>query len=163
MPLTSQEEIGRATKEKVATLINQQGLGVLSTKDADGHPYASLIAFACSPDNSELYFVTPRATRKYANLSNDGRVALLINDCVNDPADFHQAAAVTVLGRATSVADDARDDILKIYLQKHPYLDQFARSPSCALMAIHVSGFTMVQQFQNVSELRLDHDVDSGA
>ncbi len=163
MPLTSSEEIGSAMQEKVATLINQQGLGVLSTKDANGHPYASLIAFACSTDNSELYFVTPRATRKYANLSHDGRVAMLINDCANNPADFHQAAAVTILGSATHVAEDAKEDILKIYLRKHPYLGQFARSPSCALMAIQVTGFTMVQQFQNVSELRLDHDVDSDA
>ena len=160
MPLTSSEDIGSAAQEKVATLIAQQGLGVLSTKDEDGHPYASLIAFACSPDNSELYFVTPKATRKFANLTHDGRVALLINDSVNDPADFHKATAVTVLGRATAVVEDAKDDILKIYLHKHPYLGQFARSPSCALMAIQVTGFTMVQQFQNVSELRLNHDVD---
>jgi len=160
MTLTSTEEIGSAMQEKVAMLINQQGLGVLSTKDVDGHPYASLIAFACSPDNLELYFVTPKATRKFANLSHDGRVALLVNDCVNTPSDFHQAAAVTVLGTATSVVKENKDDILKIYLQKHPYLGQFARSPSCALMAIQVTGFTMVQQFQNVSELRMDHDVD---
>ncbi len=161
MSLTSFEKIGSATQDKVAALINQQGLGVLSTKDADGHPYASLVAFACSSDNSELYFITPKATRKYANLTHDGRVAMLINDCVNDPADCHQAAAVTVLGRAAHVGEDARDDILKIYLQKHPDLGQFARSPSCALMAIQVTGFTMVQQFQNVSELRLNHEVDS--
>lgn len=163
MTLTSTEEIGHAMQKKIDALINQQGLGVLSTKDSNGHPYASLIAFACSSDNSELYFVTPKATRKFANLSHDGRVALLINDCVNDPSDFHQAAAVTVLGTATSVVEDEKDDILKIYLQKHPYLGQFARSPSCAVMAIRVTGFTMVQQFQNVSELRLDHDVDPDA
>ncbi len=163
MPLTSTEEIGRSMQEKVEALINQQGLGVLSTKDADGHPYASLIAFACSPDSSELYFITPKATRKYANLSHDGRVALLINDSVNDPSDFHQAAAVTVLGTAALVVDNNKDDILKIYLQKHPYLGQFARSPSCALMAIQVTGFTMVQQFQNVSELQVEHGVDTDA
>jgi len=163
MTLTSTEKIGSAIQEKVALLINQQGLGVLSTKDADGHPYASLIAFACSQDNTELYFVTPKATRKFANLSHDGRVALLINDCVNNPSDFHQAAAVTVLGKAISVVGDDKADILEIYLQKHPYLGQFARSPSCALMAIQVTGYTMVQQFQNVSELQLGHDVDPDA
>ncbi len=158
---TSPEEIGSDMQEKIIGLMNQQGLGVLSTKDKDGHPYASLIAFATNPDNSQLFFVTPKATRKYDNLSQDPRVALLINDCVNDPSDFHQAMAVTVLGRAKSVEGELKDDILPIYLKKHPYLHQFANSPSCAVMAIQITGFTMVQHFQNVSELRLSDELDS--
>jgi hypothetical protein len=61
--------------------------------------------------------------------------------------------AVTVLGEAKPVEDNLKENILAVYLDKHPYLHQFAHSPSCALMAIHISGFTMVQQFQNVSDI----------
>ena len=72
MALYSTEEISRDMKQKINELMNQQGLGVLSTKDGDGHPYASLIAFAPNQDNSQLFFVTPKATRKFANLAHVG-------------------------------------------------------------------------------------------
>ena len=155
MTLTSTEQMSSDMQEKIQGLMGQLGLGVLSTKDVSGHPYASLIAFAPSPDSTQLYFVTPKATRKFANIAQDPRVAMLINNCANEPSDFHQAMAVTVLGRVEVVAENRRDEVLPIYLEKHPYLQQFANSPSCALMAIHITGYTMVQQFQNVSELRL--------
>ena len=154
------DEMGKHVQSKVEQLTAKQSLGVLATRDADGHPYASLIAFAPNEDHSELYFVTPKATRKHANLIEDPRVALLINNSDNTPADFHQAMAVTVLGRARTVEESQRADVLPMYLQKHPYLHQFAHSPSCALFAIEITGFTLVQQFQNVSELRMEDDLD---
>ena len=82
------KKIGTELRQKVKTLLAGQGLGVLATTDPDGHPYASLIAFAGNEDNTVLYFVTPRATRKFANLTHDGRVALLVNNSVNQPVDF---------------------------------------------------------------------------
>ena len=157
------EQINRAVQEKIQTLLDHQGLGVLATTDRDGHPYASLIAFAINSDLSAFYFVTPKATRKYANLAHERRVALLVNNSVNAPADFHEAMAVTVLGRARPVEGADKTDALSIYLKKHPYLRQFARSPSCALFAVAITGFAMVQQFQNVSELRRDDVLDPDA
>lgn len=147
-------------RQKIKQLLTEQCLGVLSTKDRDGHPYASLIAYAGNRDNTELYFVTPKATRKFDNLSLDARAALLINNSINQPADFHEAIAVTVLGNARLLENDQRTQILPVYLKRHPYLERFARSPSCAVFALEVTGFTMVQKFQNVSELRRDHDLD---
>ncbi len=154
------EALSREMRLKIEQLFIQQGLGVLSTTGKDGHPYASLIAFVPDDENSILYFVTPKATRKYGNLMDNRRVALLVNNCVNSPADFHEAIAVTVLGNAHELDDPHYQAALPVYLDKHPYLRQFAQSPSCAMFAIEISGFTMVQQFQNVSELRLDHALD---
>ena len=91
MSSTQPEEMRAQLEQKINKLLAEQCLGVLATKDQDGHPYASLIAFAGNPDHSELYFVTPRATRKFVNISHDRRVALLINNTVNQPADFHEA------------------------------------------------------------------------
>ena len=161
MPSLQPEKIGQDVREKVASLIAGQGLGVLATTDPDGHPYASLIAFAGKPDQSELFFVTPRATRKFANLTHDPRVALLVNNSINQPADFHKAVAATILGNARLLDDESRKRVLGIYLEKHPYLKQFAMSPSCAMFAITVTGITMVQKFQSVSELKTDHEMDT--
>ena len=65
----------RAMKEKVRELFETQKLAVLSTQ-REGQPYTTLVAFAASSDLENLYFATTRATRKYANLSADSRVAM---------------------------------------------------------------------------------------
>ncbi len=115
MTRPSTEVYSEEMQLSIKQLFNRQGLGVLATRDRDGHPYASLIAFVANKDNSEIYFITPKATRKNANLQNDPRVALLVNDCVNRPADFHQAMAVTVLGQARAVSEAERAELLPIY------------------------------------------------
>jgi heme iron utilization protein len=145
------EESGKGLQRKVAVLLTGQGLGVLATTDADGHPYASLIAFAGNVDNSELYFVTQRVTRKFANLIHDPRVALLVNNSINQPVDFHKAAAATILGEACLLDGESRTGALTIYLKKHPYLKQLALSSACALFAIEITGVTLSQKFQNPS------------
>jgi len=154
------EKVGAELRQKVSTLLSGQGLGVLATTDPDGHPYASLIAIAANPDHSELYFVTPRATRKFANLMHDNRVALLVNNSINEPADFHAAVAATLLGNARLLEEERRTEKLAFYLEKHAYLKQFAESPSCAMFAVKITGVTMVQKFQSVSELSVDHALD---
>ena len=72
-----------------------------------------------------------------------------VSALINDPSDFHKASAVTVLGKAASVVEGDKEEVLKIYLQKYPYLEQFARSSSSAVMTIQVTGLTMSLRFQN--------------
>jgi nitroimidazol reductase NimA-like FMN-containing flavoprotein (pyridoxamine 5'-phosphate oxidase superfamily) len=148
-----------STRHSVHLLLRQQQLGVLSTVGDDA-PYASLVAFAVSDDDRHLFFVTPRATRKFANISANARVALLVNSSINRPEDFHQAAAVTAIGSAKPVSPPDLEKIRTHYLTKHPYLETFAHSPSCEIVAIHVERYIMVERFQNVSEYRINHDMD---
>ena len=148
-----------SVRRTVHTLLQEQQLGVLSTV-GDDTPYASLVAFAVSNDDRLLFFVTPRATRKFANMSKNARVALLVNNSINRPADFHQAAAVTAIGTAAPVTAADAADIRTHYLAKHPYLDEFVHSPSCELIAIRVERYIMVERFQNVTEIRIDHELD---
>lgn len=155
------EKVGTEIRQKVRALLSGQGLGVLATADPDGHPYASLIAIAANADHTTLYFVTPRATRKFANLMHDNRVALLVNNSINQPVDFHEAVAATILGQARLLEEDQREKALSLYLEKHAYLKQFATSPSCAMFAIETTGITMVQKFQSVSELSPGHGLDT--
>ena len=86
-------------KQRLHQLFASQKLAVLSTQQ-QGQPYASLIAFAASDDLKELYFATPRATRKYAYLEANPKVALLIDSRSNQDSDIHQAIAATAVGKA---------------------------------------------------------------
>jgi len=150
----------KSVKQAVHELLGQQQLGVLSTVGDDA-PYASLVAFAASADDRHLYFATPKATRKFANMKTNARVALLVNNSVNHPEDFHLAKAVTAVGSAQSIAEGRLPAVRSHYLDKHPYLDAFARSPSCVLLEIRVERYILVERFQNVSEYWIDHDMDS--
>ena len=53
-----------------------------------GQPYCNLIAIAATGDFGHLVFATTRATRKYADLMADSRVAVLVDNRQNDVSDF---------------------------------------------------------------------------
>lgn len=143
---------GRRVEGQVRSLLASQRLAVLATQ-RDGGPYASLVAFAHAQDLKRVYFATSRSTRKYANLSSESRVALLVDSRRNVLEDFHRARAVTILGRSEELKGQRRDEVLTLYLDRHPHLEDFARSPTCALIEVAVDRYILVGRFQRVSEL----------
>ena len=148
--LSAESELQQLIRE----LFESQKLAVLGTQK-EGQPYANLIAFAASNDLKRLYFATARATRKYANIEADARVTVLIDNRSNQNSDFSQAAAVTATGTAQEVLDFERDEVLAIYLAKHPILEEFVCSPTCALLQVEVQTYYLVRRFQDVMELHV--------
>ena len=141
-------------RKTLKRLFESQQLGVLATY-GEGQPYSSLVAFAATDDLRYLLFATTRATRKYANLSAESRVAILVDNRSNQDTDFHRAIAVTALGKAEEVQERERGSFLNLYLAKHPYLEEFVNSPTCALLKVSVDRYYMVSRFQNVMELHM--------
>ncbi|MEJ2070750.1 MAG: pyridoxamine 5'-phosphate oxidase family protein [Syntrophobacterales bacterium] len=139
-------------REIVQSLLHSQRLAVLSTL-MSGRPYSNLIAFAVTDDLRDIFFATTRATRKIANLTAEPRVSLLIDNRSNQETDFGEASAVTVLGTAEEVLGPERDKYLRLYLKKHPYLEDFITAPTCALIRVKVEKYIMVTQFQEVREV----------
>lgn len=142
-------------KQQIQKLFKSQKLAVLSTHDG-GQPYANLVAFVSHDDLKQIFFVTPRTTRKFDNLSADPRVALLINNSLNIDSDFHEAVSVTALGHAKEILGAAKDEILSRYIGKHPYLEAFATAPTCALVSVTITTYVMVKNFQHVMELHAE-------
>jgi len=138
----------------IRNLLESQKLAVLSTQD-HGQPYCNLMAIAATDDLKHLLFATTRATRKYANLMADSRVAVLVDNRQNDVADFAEAAALTALGKAWEVQGVERQQFLKVYLEKHPYLEEFAAGPTCALLRVRVDRYIVVTRFQEVREIQI--------
>jgi nitroimidazol reductase NimA-like FMN-containing flavoprotein (pyridoxamine 5'-phosphate oxidase superfamily) len=145
----------RKIRDRLKDLCASQKLAVVSTHSG-GQPYASLVAFVASDDLRHIFFVTARTTRKFANLTKDPRVAVLINSSTNAESDFHEAVSITATGIAEEIKGSERQGILELYLSKHPYLDDFAKSPSCALIRVAAGSYYMVQNFQKVMELHVD-------
>ncbi len=144
------KEVGKHLKN----LLRSQLLAVLSTHD-HGQPYSSLVAFACSRDLKRLYFATMRSTRKFANILEDSRVAMLVDNRSNTASDFRRATAATATGRAVEVNSGGREEVLRLYLAKHPNLEKFIQSPGCALCEISVQTYLVVTRFQSVVEIHI--------
>lgn len=139
---------------ELSRLLNSQRLAVLGTHNG-GQPYASLVSFAAAPDLTHLLFATTRSTRKYANLISDPRAAMLIDNRSNHETDIHSAMAVTATGAVGELLDTERAEAQVRYLAKHPYLEEFVRSPSCALIRLAVRTYYLVTRFQNVIEIHM--------
>ncbi|MBN2433344.1 MAG: pyridoxamine 5'-phosphate oxidase family protein [Acidobacteria bacterium] len=136
-------------------LVNDQYLAVLATRNPDGL-HGSLVAFAASPDLRELVFVTNRATRKYANLQEDCRVVLVMDNRHNEMRDFTEAAAVTVYGGAEEVTGPGREELERRFIAKHAHLNQFATAPSCAVFRVRVQRYSLVRRFQEVTDVVIE-------
>jgi nitroimidazol reductase NimA-like FMN-containing flavoprotein (pyridoxamine 5'-phosphate oxidase superfamily) len=141
------------TSESIKTLLASETLAVLATHH-QGQPHVSLVAFAATADGHELIFATTRSSRKFANLQQDSRAAILIDSRRHNPADFHQARALSATGTATEVSGTERQSRLRLFLTKHPYLREFVESPSCALMKVEVQEYNLVSKFQKVIKYR---------
>jgi nitroimidazol reductase NimA-like FMN-containing flavoprotein (pyridoxamine 5'-phosphate oxidase superfamily) len=150
MTAQSAEEIRRTLEE----LFRSQRLAVLATQ-GQGQPHGSLVAVAATDALRTIIFATTRATRKFANLEADDRVALVVDNRSNRSEDFHAAVAVTVYGRAAEATGGERERLAAVYLAQHPYLAGFVAAPTCALVRVDVSRYSLVSRFQEVSELSM--------
>ena len=139
---------------KLAKLLHETRLGVLSTC-GEQQPYASLVAFTATDDLSHLVFATPRPTRKYANLVANAKIAMLIDNRSNRANDFRQAMAATAVGAVREVRKARNSRLIRLYLEKHPQLQDFIWSPTCAVLDVRVERYYIVERFQHVTELHL--------
>ncbi|MFC2168410.1 pyridoxamine 5'-phosphate oxidase family protein [Acidobacteriota bacterium] len=138
----------------VKRILESRNLGVLGTLDKVG-PYQSLVAFVSSKDLKSLVFSTATNTRKYTNFKTCPQVSFLIDTRSNSEKDFHECIVITAFGKVKEVRKEVKNSTLSLYLSKHPLLEDFVKSPSCALFEIHVKKYLVVTEFQKVVELKV--------
>jgi len=135
----------------IHNLLSEQKLGALATH-RQGEPWASLIAFAVTDNLNFIYFATPKTTRKYSNLLNDPRCSLLIDNRENLASDFSNSIAVTATGVIKELDESEKTAAFQLFLNKHPYLETFIQSPTCAFICLQVNRYNLVRRFQEVME-----------
>ncbi|MBM9515028.1 pyridoxamine 5'-phosphate oxidase family protein [Desulfogranum marinum] len=143
----------------ILKVLASQRLAVLSTVRGE-QPYASLMAYAHTPDLETLVVATGTATRKFINLSQQPRVSLLVDTRSNCEADFHSAEALTIIGRAGQVEPNELEMLRSLYLERHPYLVDFLSSPATVLIKVKVHHYLLVNRFQNVMEYHPGNEKD---
>jgi len=141
-------------RERLRRLLHGQPLGVLATADRE-RTHAALVAIAPTDDLLEILFATSRATRKFEFLQRNPRAALLVDDRTNEVRDFRDASAATAHGIAAEVEAGRAQEMRGLFLRRHPYLEEFVRAPSCALLSLAVETYDLVGNFQEVHVLRV--------
>ena len=84
--------------ERLREMNHLERFAVLASQE-EGRPYASLVAYALSPDLRTVIFATPKNTRKYKNIVKVDHVALLIDNRSTD-LPIAKGEAITLTGRA---------------------------------------------------------------
>jgi len=136
---------------QIKNLLQGQLFAVLATQGSE-YPYCSLVGYVVSEDAKSIYFPTIRETQKFRNLCVSPRVSLLVNNQTNQANDLLEAHALTVLGTATEVTPESKDEATALYLHRHPSLREFVMSSDCALVKIQVVKYISVTDFQSVME-----------
>jgi nitroimidazol reductase NimA-like FMN-containing flavoprotein (pyridoxamine 5'-phosphate oxidase superfamily) len=149
--LTDLPELHRVLSDVLAT----QNFGVLCTQ-GNGGPYGTVVCFATSFDLSRIWFSTTRSTRKFTHIRDDDRVAFVVDNASNRPADLFEAVAITGTGHARELTGAEREAASEQYLAKHPHLKEFTGTPNCALVEVEVETFHVVTRFQEVVEIQVD-------
>ena len=135
-------------------LFSEQRYAVLGTQGPE-RVCLNLMAVAATDDLRCLLLTTQRTTPKYANLRRDPRVSLLLDNRANQSGDTQTALALTVDGRAEEVSGTERQGLERLYLCRHPQLESFVRSPTCALFRVRVERYELVRGLYEVQVINV--------
>ena len=128
--------------DQIKTLIRDKKMCVMATVSGS-EPYCSLMAYASSKDCREIYMVTHRKTKKFANLRENPHVSLLI-DSRDDArgSTFSRAVALTVNGIFQEIdGEEKREQVRIALLARHSDLEEFIGHPDAELLCIRVNSF----------------------
>jgi len=77
---------------------------------------------------------------------------LLIDNRENLASDFSNSIAVTATGVVKEFDDAEKLAALQLFINKHPNLETFTQSPTCAFICLQVNRYNLVRRFQEVME-----------
>ena len=134
-------------KEKISSLFKEQRFAVIATQ-GENEPYTNLVTFLADEGLKKIYFPTSKNTKKYENLSANSKISILIDNRGNRPKDIENAMTVSAVGKT---CETSNEEIIDVFLRKHPYLRDFVNSSDCAMIEIDVEKYIVVDNFQNVN------------
>jgi nitroimidazol reductase NimA-like FMN-containing flavoprotein (pyridoxamine 5'-phosphate oxidase superfamily) len=105
------------------------------------------MSYVTDDDCREFYMLTLPATKKYRNLEGNSAVSLLI-DTREEDVDHRRKdiRALTVSGVFRKIDDDTTvDAIIRKLLQKHPHLEDFAKSSGIKVFAVRAKSFQLLE------------------
>lgn len=130
-------------KTYIEDVFKANKLAVLAT-EGNGQPHASLVAITPIDDFVHLIFATYRSTRKYKNLINNGKIAILFENRFINNLNQKETTALTAYGYAKEVNKDEYNMALQTHVLKHPSQSAFVFSTDCAVFLVVVEAYQLV-------------------
>ena len=139
-------------QKEIRKLCEEQPFAVLATQGKDITD-ASLVTIAVSKNLKYIAFATPVNTGKYKLISENENISILVDDRTLHQDSINQISALTVIGKARILSDN--NETLQwaaILTEKHPFLHDFVKAPSSAMILIEVERYLYVKRFQDLWE-----------
>jgi uncharacterized pyridoxamine 5'-phosphate oxidase family protein len=138
-----------AVKKYIEDIFKISRFAVLAT-ESDGQPHASLIAVTPMEGYRKLVFATYRNTRKYQNLTHNGKVAVLVESVDINRSGLKDSFVLTAFGQVEDIDIAEKDLVSRAHLERHPGLLSFMQSEDCALVRIKVDSYQVVRGIDDV-------------
>lgn len=145
-------------KKIIRNISSEELFGVLATS-AEDVPYTNLIAFILQDDLKKLFFATPRDTKKFKNLTINEKVSFHIQNTKNSLEDIGEAVGITITGKASECSKKHSEEVISLYLLKHPQMKEFIYSLNTAFISVDIERYDVVERFQNVTVLKIKEQV----
>jgi heme iron utilization protein len=143
-------------KEYVRKVIQANRFAVLAT-ECDGQPHASLIAITPAEEYRSLIFATYRKTRKYTNLVQNGKVAILFENRSVKSKSEQEISVLTAFGQAEEIHIGNTNPDLLAHMLRHPELSTFLLSTDCAVFRVNVEAYQVVLGIDDVKWCTIDN------
>ncbi len=137
--------------EKMKDIVKRNDLCVLATISG-GDAHCSLMSYVTDDECHEIYMISHKKTKKYANLIANPSVSLLIDTREEDRENRRtNVKALTIMGEFQNIVDLSQKDHLRSsLLQKHPHLIDFMNDPDAEIFSIKIKSFQLLDGVKDV-------------
>lgn len=145
-------------KENIEAVLKSSYVAVLAT-EGNGQPHTSLIAITQFGDFRQIIFATYRNTLKYRNLSQNNKVAVLIEGEYFNLKGLKENVVLTIIGHTEEISKAGREAPYQAHLKQHPEMESFMHSSDCVLIRVTAQSYQVVYGFDDtrwITEVELD-------
>ncbi len=131
--------------EKMKELVKGNDLCVLATV-SEGKPHCSLMSYISDVEGHEIFLVSHKQTKKYANLMENPTVSLLIDSREEAKGQRRiYIKALTVSGEFQTINDPVKMGFIREkFLKRHPHLIDFLNDPGSEIFSIKIKSFQLL-------------------
>lgn len=148
-------------KEVIEAVLKTSGFAVLATAGND-QPHTSLIAITPFENFRQIIFATYRNTLKYRNLSQNNKVAVLIEGEYSNPKGLTESVVLTIIGHTEEIGIAENEAPNQAHLRRHPEMASFMRSSDCVLIRVIAQSYQVVYGIDDLSWITADELDNTG-
>jgi len=143
--------------EKMKDIVKANDLCVLATV-SEGKPHCSLMSYISDEEGQEIYLISHKQTKKYANLMGNPTISLLIDTREEEKSQRRvDIKALTVNGEFQTINDPGKRDLIhKKFFKRHSHLADFLNDPGAEIFSIKIKSFQLLDGVKNTFFETLD-------